>query len=514
MAAIHQMSGLHHASSAYTVEGKSEGFRVRLLFLNNPNGEIKTFWRLYDYIKEKSRKSPSWQHQVVRSVGLFWDYYVQTNHLHYAKKKRERHRSLIFGYLDALLTGTYNSDGTDQTGLYWAKVSFKTVKRYARHIDDFIKWNHQMGDYDNFQESSVFNEITSNQMLLALEVARKRGITLLGHLSNSSNVDKKPSYIYESDPLGHHIQAAKYFPPKFFEKLLFDGYKLKGKISSIYGPIDRYNIRNMMICLLQGPGGCRESEPFHIFTTDVMEDPNKPGHAKVLLYHPSDSIINTKNKLTGKKVRQKRSDFLKEQFGLIPRHWQHSGIYRAGWKNLKLNKNAYAEIFWIDNAASALFWVLYKMYMINIRRSIMTKRFMLGGQEHPFLFVSEKGKPGVKGEKGFPGNPYTISQYEKAHKNAVLKIGLPYAKNHGTTPHGLRHLYGHLMIKMGVDPKIIQEGLHHRHFLSQGIYTVPDTKTINQELEKAREIIKKGDSMKILDESCTKQWIESQFNFN
>ena len=67
---------------------------------------------------------------------------------------------------------------------------------------------------------------------------------------------------------------------------------------------------------------------------------------------------------------------------------------------------------------------------------------------------------------------------------------------------------------MGVSLKTIQEGLHHRHFLSQGVYTVPDPSTINEEMEKAIKRIEKGDYRRILDKSYTQEWMKSHFNFD
>lgn len=515
MSQSNSITGLHHASSRYLVEGKSEGFTARVLFLKTPNGEVRPFWRLFDYIKENSRKSPSWQNSLVRAFGLLWDYYIQAGHFHNAKTKHESHKSLIIGFIDALLTGTYRTDGTDHTGLYWKKAAFKTLKNYARQIDNFIEWSQKLGDYEASLNQEVFDiENTHNDLLLNLAVARKAGITLLGYLTDKSDVVRKNRFINEPDPFGNHISSPHYFPPMHYERLLFEGYRLPGHFDTQYGPIEKYNIRNMMIALLQGAGGCRESEPFHLYTFDVMEDPEKPGHANVLLYHPEASEIPAKNKAENKVKDFTRADFLKQYYSLLPRNSVHSGGYRAGWKNLKLNKNGYAEIFWIDPTAAALFWTLYTIYMIKIRGPIMVKRCMLGGRDHPFLFVSAKGNPNGKGLDRLPGAPYSISQYEKAHKTAVLKINLLYGEKYGTSTHGLRHLYGHLLAKMGVSLKTIQEGLHHRHFLSQGVYTVPDPSTINEEMEKAIKRIEKGDYRRILDKSYTQEWMKSHFNFD
>lgn len=43
----------------------------------------------------------------------------------------------------------------------------------------------------------------------------------------------------------------------------------------------------MLITLLLHGAGFRESEPFHLYISDVFPDPSNPSQAKVLIHHPS-----------------------------------------------------------------------------------------------------------------------------------------------------------------------------------------------------------------------------------
>jgi hypothetical protein len=49
------------------------------------------------------------------------------------------------------------------------------------------------------------------------------------------------------------------------------------------------------------------------------------------------------------------------------------------------------------------------------------------------------------------------------------------------------------MQDLGVPPQVIKKGLHHRNYLSQAPYTVPDNAKTNEKLREAREKISKGE---------------------
>jgi hypothetical protein len=94
---------------------------------------------------------------------------------------------------------------------------------------------------------------------------------------------------------------------------------------------------------------------------------------------------------------------------------------------------------------------------------------------------------------GLPGEPYSEKAYERNHEAAVRRLDLDYEKAAGTTTHGLRHLYGHTMQKLGVHPEVIRQGLHHVNLLSQTIYTIPMSAEINAQLRTAQQRVKDGE---------------------
>jgi hypothetical protein len=142
--------------------------------------------------------------------------------------------------------------------------------------------------------------------------------------------------------------------------------------------------------------------------------------------------------------------------------------------------------------AGRLFWALYWGYLKYVRTPIMAERIEAGGGDHPFLFVSNRGDENGEGS-AFPGEPYSEGAYERSHAAAVERIGLEHNKYDGTTTHGLRHLYGQTLEALEVPPQVIKKGLHHRNYLSQVPYTVPDNNKTSQKLREAQEKILKGE---------------------
>jgi hypothetical protein len=245
----------------------------------------------------------------------------------------------------------------------------------------------------------------------------------------------------------------------------------------------------MMIALLDGWGGLRRSEGLHLWMDDIVDDPTNPGHALVVLHHPSESNLRWPNNLTGRHETLTRKEVLQREYGMRPRNEVKRGAYHAVWKGMDLDRDHRACVFWIDNKAAALFQTLFLGYIRYVRPAIMEKRRSMGGRDHPFLFVSER----INAETGLPGEPYSEKAYERNHQAAVERMGLIHSKDAGTTTHGLRHLYGQTMTDLGVPAQVIKKGLHHRNFLSQTPYTAPDKQKMNKELCAAQQRIAAGD---------------------
>jgi hypothetical protein len=171
-------------------------------------------------------------------------------------------------------------------------------------------------------------------------------------------------------------------------------------------------------------------------------------------------------------------------FGLPPRT-HGSGSYRIGWKrSATAGKDHSAVLFWTDPTASMLFLELFRYYVAR-RARVMKRREGLGLSPHPFLFVSEQEARNLADGYKSIGAPASIESYEDRLERAVRRVGLPYAKEFGTTSHGARHLYAYTIRKLGIGRKILQNALRQRHPGSSDRYGIPSASEISDELNKA-----------------------------
>jgi hypothetical protein len=480
---------IHHVSVSMPVEGMPEGWTARVLCLRRPDGEVEVFRPLLKYFTAHPTRASSWQDTAAQAVGLLWDYGIAT-----LDQNPERSpRTLFRDFALALAKGTIATDASDPTGLFWPATPYERCKGLIKAIEGFAGWC----DFEEHTSSPISPEFvplvpqTGEHVAAMLRWNRRREASMLKHISHAPRTTKSSVVDHGPNPRGRGPEPVKFFPPEHAARLLWEGYKIPGAASNPNAFL-RYNVRNMMIALLDGWGGLRRSEGLHLWETDVTQDERDPERAVVTLHHPAESKIEFTDPIAKTREMMTRREFLKRQYGLLPRNEVTRGSYHAGWKGMDLDREYRSLVFWIDPYAGNLFWSLYWGYVHYIRTPIMARRVRLGGSNHPFLFVSARGddnddRPTLLGE------PYSEAAYERAHEAAVKRIGLEYRKYLGTTTHGLRHLYGQTLQELGVPPQVIKKGLHHKNYLSQSIYTVPDNAKANQKLRDAQEKIKNGE---------------------
>lgn len=268
------------------------------------------------------------------------------------------------------------------------------------------------------------------------------------------------------------LAPVKYFPRDRIWDLLEIGFAVAANRSSpnLY---ERLNIRDAMITVLMHGGGLRESEPFHLYVTDVAVDPHNPKSALVRLFHPEQGAAPADfiDPLTKKLVPADREQYLRVKWQMEPRSLV-PGRFHAGWKDLHLTDERlkYALVHWFPSYWGEVFLALFKLYIIKVRSR---------HSHHPFLFVSQKD--------GVAGEPYTVASFRQAHAKAVGRIGLSVGKEFGTTPHGHRHTYGQLLTEAKLDPLVIQRCLHHKARESQQVYTEPTPAAITKVLNEAAQ---------------------------
>lgn len=421
------------------------------------------FYPLIDYFLENQFKSLSWQNNLVYIVGLFLDYIIACDQ---EQTYLENSKKIYFfpDFIKLLHYGTIDINGDSKLGLYWSPKKIYRVNRLVKDLYLFLDWNYNKNNYDkhNILSKSYIKMTLTEKIIHWKHFTHKKYLSILSHIktfkqtANSSFYLSQKTSIYKSDISDLHA-----FPNEKIFDLLFLGFKSAN---------NKYDIRNILIIILMHFGGCRLSEPFHIFANDITEDPNIEGKALVRLYHPEDGIVKYYDSYSQKVIITTRKNYLQTKFNLMPRNLAVN-TYRAGWKDLALDKTGaenYALIHWFPSWAGNLFWSLYKIYITTILPKNLS---------HPYLFVSLD-------QKNY-GQPYTINAFRDSYTRAIKKINMDCHKCDGTTPHAHRHAYGQNLEKAQIDPKIIQKALHHKSPLSQMVYTMPDIEAINTSLNKA-----------------------------
>lgn len=245
------------------------GVYAELPALLTPAGALEP---LLDYLLTRSHdRSLPWMSKVVRSVRMFLEY-LQAN-----PAEHDTYR-LFQNFAQRLYTGTFDRQtGLDPSGLCWAPRSPKDASHIITHLADFFDWLSEVrpeaarlnpryagGAFDRQTDEAAYQY--------------RRSKAFLGHAwaANASPSD-----------IGHRVRGRRLpkveqgeppaFPEERFEELLVKGFRAGG----------RYDYRGMLITLLLHGAGFRESEPFHLYISDVFPDPANPRQAKVLIHHPS-----------------------------------------------------------------------------------------------------------------------------------------------------------------------------------------------------------------------------------
>lgn len=431
--------------------------RLHVLYLLRPASAPTPLIPLIEYVVDVGRaRALSWQRQLARAVGLLIDFLVAN-----AERLKGQSNPKMFAlFAEALVAGTLDRDGCDPSGLFWEPKSVSRARQLLGATTAFSDWlenRYGVCPLNPLREATVAEQIAFWRRL-----DKRKPNALLGYASYRSDHQARAKVIrtvgVRRKATTGTGQEVKFFPSEHIRDLLFTGFALRGKQRSA-SVHERLSLKDLLITILLHGGGLRESEPFHLFVSDVGIDPQNPNSAVVRLYHPEQGMAPADyvDPLSGRYIAADREEYLRVRWRMQPRTLIE-GRFKAGWKDLHLfdQREKYALVHWFAPAWGEIFLALFKPYIIHCR----SRR-----SQHPFLFVSQK--------PGFEGDPYTIDSYRQAHARAVQRIGLIPAKALGTTPHGHRHAYGRRLADAGVDELTIQRVMHHKSLGSQAIYTEP-----------------------------------------
>ncbi len=450
-------------------------------------GIVLALVKLFE-IPRHQNKSLSWQSKACHAVGLMYDYCLTVP----PPTDLGGSRNVLSNFVQKLMAGTIGPSGEDPTGLYWPAMSRGQIHEVVSHITTFADFCSDECDTVplNALVQASFKQRISHYRRLDLQNSH----SLLKHIRCSPVADSNIMARQVEAPLEPPVATSRppAFPRDCSVQLLDVGFLINENGDT---PWRTRNIRDTMIAILQRYGGLRESEPFHIFVTDVrfVRDVQKDtrdvqqhdtsdnelflrykgdkGHAEVRLYHPQVGRFSYQDPLTRKIVHVTRTDFLRMTYERMPRNII-AGKERAGWKNLMLDVGTpynYATIRWFPKVWGSVFWQLYHFYITHV---------LPKGLNHPYLFVNLERGPQF-------GEPYHVAKYNESLKAAVKRIGLVPDKRSGTTSHGLRHAYAQDLSAASVPTKIIQVCLHQKSLHSQDAYTRPEIWRVQRELDAA-----------------------------
>jgi integrase len=357
------------------------------------------------------------------------------------------------------LGGTFDREiGLDPSGLCWSPRSPHDVAHIITHLTDFFEWLGTMrpeaakvnpryagGAFDRLADEAAY-QYRRNKAFLGHTWAENASPTSTGHRIRSQRLPK----VEKGEPPA--------FPEERFEELLVKGFKAAG----------RYDYRGMLITLLLHGAGFRESEPFHLYISDVFPDPANPLEAKVLIHHPTHGSAPSDWRDARAQTRKgNRAEYLGQQFGLVPRT-ERMDSRHAGWKGGTHDEAYYKQAYWFVPEYGEWFLQLWYRYLEQVAH---TER------SHPFAFINLQREP--------IGGMYALAQYNKAHAAACKRIGLRVSKPLGTTPHGHRHAYGRRLRNSGIDKALIRRFMHHASLESQEVYTQASNREALAALEAA-----------------------------
>ena len=361
-------------------------------------------------------------------------------------------RGLIYtAFAHDLLFGTYR-DGEDSLGLNWAATSQKNVARLTRCLVEFSDWlteRHGAPSLNPMQPGASF----SDQLLFWRRWNKWKAGSLLSHIKSRNRAVPQAEVARRIATPGRRntvLQETRAFPAEHVDALLWQGFINPGKQDAAE-PWMRLNLRDILITLLCLYGGCRESEPMHLWVDDVFVDPGDPDLALVLIHEPHDGLVDYVDPMTGAKRRTNRADYLQRFCGGKKPLTMETGRRHAGWKGNLLthrDRNAF-QVFWVDRNAGRIFLTLWRLYIEHVRPLAL---------QTPWAFLTKDAQP------------LGAEAYSDSFVAAVRRIGLTPSKWGGTSTQALRHRYGQWLNELGIGEKEGQVAMHHRNVKSQEVY--------------------------------------------
>ncbi|AHB77205.1 MULTISPECIES: gamma-mobile-trio recombinase GmtY [Pandoraea] len=405
------------------------------------------FEQLLEFFREKCA-SVSTERTYAQAIGRFIEWLSVRGEEFYEASKRNL---LYTAFLHDVRFGTYE-DAKDEYGLHWQATSQQNLRRLTRALLEFSDWLNRR--YGATMLNPIHQHVSpADQLIFWRRWNKMKAASLLAHTMGRQ---RAAPYAYVGRQVAPSrdrnglLQEVRAFPAERLDELIWQGFLNPGRENDPR-PWVKYNLRDILITLLCAYGGCRASEPLHLWVDDVFTDPDEPTLALVLVHEPSEGLVKYTDPLTGAHRKTSRTDFLQRFCGGKKPLTLETGRRRAGWKGCLLThreRKAF-QVFWIDKNAGRLFLTLWRLYIQHVRP--VTPQL-------PWAFLTKDRQPlGVEG-------------FDDSFRAAVRRIGMTPAKWAGTSSHGLRHRYGQWLNDLGLGDKEGQVAMHHLNAKSQEVY--------------------------------------------
>lgn len=407
------------------------GASIPLLILSK--GEVSVYalsWARH--LALENNAGPVHVEKAISAVGRMYDYYT----IH------EKGRPIAEDDLTRLVKKFMEAREHGISELRWKPVLRKTAIDDARYFTDFSQFcadNFGHTPANPIEQKLVTSLNVREQQTYYSAMSHRRSWDKLAHLTPATGKGKGLVAMPKFRPVvgtrpGRH---PKYFPPR---KVLTFIRKLR-------------STRDKLYFLLLFFGGLRESEPLHIFVTDISFN-KEDGTAKVKLAHPQMASYDWGDEFRGTQ-RGTREAFLKDRYGLGPRNkLSNRDPLWCGWKGIQFDSAYEATVNWLIPSMGRYFWRLHQQYMRETRAHVE--------DTHPYYFVNERDR--------YFGTPAKLSNMIGAFERTAVRIGLALSED-GVNPHGARHFYGYFCAsELGLSLEVTQALMHHESALSTNIY--------------------------------------------
>ncbi|TCB30296.1 site-specific integrase [Acinetobacter sp. ANC 4910] len=397
------------------------------------------------YLAWFNSKSEAWKERSCYALQLLLKYINSVPNIDSATK-------LLKAFTEALITGTINySNNKDPLDLYWRPRSVRDTNNLLFHITHYTDFLMLQDDH-SANRVNPFRKATSyEERLNWCAYYHKQANVFLNHLTHKDLTQNQVRLVGSFHESMVDYEYAVRFPENHLERLLYLGFEKNGNI----------DFKSQAITMLMNYCGLRKSEIFHIYISDITLHPNHHNEALVRVYHPElgsspDSAFKN------------RKEYLLATTSYKPRNnYLFSERLYAGWKApLLTSKLGYFEVVFIPPEKAKDFLLIWANYL-KYQRIEPSK-----SSPHPFAFTNSLGEP------------ETIKNFQRLHKNAVKRIGLICKKDLGTTEHGHRHAYGFRAAQAGLSQVEIQKAMHHKSPTSCLVYIKPTLEEVQEKLRK------------------------------